>query len=55
VAQEGFKLPDGSNLEDRGVLPDRAIEVDWVRFSEAADPQINEAIQIIEQQVAGHQ
>ncbi|HEY0604464.1 MAG TPA: S41 family peptidase [Herpetosiphonaceae bacterium] len=55
VAQEGFRLPDGSNLENRGVLPDRSIAVDWMRFSEARDPQMVEAIQMIEQQMAVHQ
>lgn len=55
VAQEGFKLPDGSNLENRGVLPDRSIGVDWMRFSEARDPHMVEAIQMIEQQLAVHQ
>ncbi|HEY0739217.1 MAG TPA: S41 family peptidase [Herpetosiphonaceae bacterium] len=55
VAQEGFRLPDGSNLENRGVLPDRSIAVDWMRFSEARDPQLVEAIQMIEQQMAVHQ
>lgn len=55
VAQEGFRLPDGSNLENRGVLPDRSIAVDWMRFSEARDPQMVEAIKLIEQQMAVHQ
>jgi len=55
VAQEGFRLPDGSNLENRGVLPDRSIAVDWMRFSEARDPQLVEAIQLIEQKLAVHQ
>ncbi|HEX6288114.1 MAG TPA: S41 family peptidase [Herpetosiphonaceae bacterium] len=55
VAQEGFRLQDGSNLEGRGVLPDRSIGVDWMRFSEARDPHIVEAIQMIEQARAGDQ
>lgn len=55
VAQEGFRLPDGANLENRGVLPDRSIAVDWMRFSEARDPQLVEALKLIEQQMAVHQ
>jgi C-terminal peptidase prc len=54
VAQEGFKLPDGANLEGRGVVPDRSIDVDWMRFSEARDPHIVEAIQVIQEQIAAH-
>jgi carboxyl-terminal processing protease len=53
VAQEGFKLPDGANLEGRGVLPDRSISVDWARFSERRDPHINKAIELILNQRAG--
>lgn len=49
VAQEGFKLPDGSNLEGRGVLPDHAIDVDWTRFSERRDPHILKALELIGQ------
>lgn len=49
VAQEGFKLPDGSNLEGRGVIPDHAIDVDWTRFSELRDPHILKAIELIGQ------
>jgi C-terminal peptidase prc len=54
VAQEGFKLPDGSNLEGRGVTPDRVMNVDWIRFSEARDPHMIEAIEVIEEQIAAH-
>lgn len=49
IAQEGFKLPDGSDLEGRGVQPDQVINVDWSRFSEARDPQITAAIGLIRQ------
>lgn len=52
VAQEGFKLPDGSNLEGRGVLPDHPIDVDWTRFSELNDPHIVKAIELIGQERA---
>ncbi|WP_161668771.1 S41 family peptidase [Kallotenue papyrolyticum] len=47
IAQEGFRLPDGTNLEGRGVIPDRSIVVDWARFSEARDPHLLAAIQAL--------
>jgi len=53
VAQEGFKLPDGSNLEGRGVVPDRSISIDWTQFSERRDPHIVKAVELIQQQAAG--
>lgn len=53
VAQEGFRLPDGSNLEGRGVAPDRTISVDWTQFSELRDPHIVAALDVIQQRQAG--
>lgn len=53
VAQESFKLPDGSSLEGRGVAPDRTISVDWTQFSEQRDPQIIKAVELIRQARAG--
>lgn len=47
VAQEGFKLPDGSNLEGLGVIPDLAIGIDWTGFSELRDPHIVGAVELI--------
>lgn len=47
VAQEGFRLPDGSDLEGRGVLPDREQAVDWTRFSEQRDPHIIAALEML--------
>ncbi len=52
IAQEGFRLPDGSNLEGRGVVPDRSIPVDWARFSEARDPHLIKAVELIRLQQA---
>jgi C-terminal peptidase prc len=53
VAQEGFQLPDGVNLEGRGVVPDRSIAVDWLQFSEVRDPHILKAIELIQEKRAG--
>jgi len=47
LAQEGFKLPSGVNLEGRGVNPDIKIDVDWTAFSEATDPQVLEALRLL--------
>lgn len=52
VAQEGFELPDGTDLEGRGVVPDRVIDVEWTQFSEARDPHILEALDLIRQKRA---
>lgn len=47
LAQEGFQLPDGTNLESRGVLPDEVVDVDWLQYSEADDPQIKRAVELV--------
>ncbi|MEO8288360.1 MAG: S41 family peptidase [Chloroflexota bacterium] len=47
VAQESFKLPDGTNLEGRGVIPDVTIDKDWTEYSEKDDPHILAAIQLL--------
>jgi C-terminal processing protease CtpA/Prc len=44
VAQEGFVLNDGTNLEGQGVRPDLEIDVDWTRYSAASDPHIQAAL-----------
>jgi C-terminal peptidase prc len=49
VAQEGFKLLDGRNLEGKGVQPDAVVHVDWTRYSEDDDPQIQEALHRLQQ------
>ncbi len=53
VAQEGFRLPDGQTLEGRGVVPDRSIAIDWLRFSEGRDPHIVKGVELIRQRAAG--
>ncbi len=47
VAQEGFRLRDGKNLEGVGVQPDMTLTQDWTRFSEDQDPWILEGLRII--------
>lgn len=47
VAQEGFRLRSGDNLEGAGVQPDIDQTEDWTRFSEEADPAILAALQIL--------
>ena len=53
VAQEGFALPDGADLEGRGVIPDRTISIDWTRFSERRDPHIVKAVELIDEKNQG--
>lgn len=47
LAQEGFRLRDGTSLEGIGVLPDVSIESDWTRYSEDDDPQLLEALRLL--------
>lgn len=49
IAQEGFKLPNGVNLEGRGVIPDKVSDRDWTQYSERADPHIVEALDLLKQ------
>ncbi|WP_129627076.1 S41 family peptidase [Candidatus Oscillochloris fontis] len=51
VAQEGFHLRDGSNLEGVGVQPDLLLSQDWIYYSEADDPWIREGLRIIHAQL----
>lgn len=47
LAQEGFRLQDGTNLEGDGVHPDVEVDIDWTRFSEDDDPQLLEALRLL--------
>jgi C-terminal peptidase prc len=47
LAQEGFRLQNGANLEGAGVQPDVPIDVDWTRYSEDDDPQLLEALRVL--------
>lgn len=53
VAQEGFRLKDGTVLEGVGVQPDIAQLDDWTRFSEADDPGIMLASQMLTRSAGG--
>ena len=47
LAQENFKLRNGTNLEGSGVQPNAVVDVDWKRYSESDDPQILEALRLL--------
>jgi C-terminal peptidase prc len=47
LAQESFRLQDGTNLEGSGVTPDVALDIDWTRYSEDDDPQLLEALRLL--------
>ncbi|NCC33702.1 MAG: peptidase S41, partial [Chloroflexia bacterium] len=45
LAQVAYRLPDGTLIEDRGVTPDRLVEVDWWRYPPDDDPQLRAAVE----------
>jgi C-terminal peptidase prc len=47
LAQESFRLQDGTNLEGDGVTPDSVVDADWTRYSEEDDPQLLEALRLL--------
>jgi C-terminal peptidase prc len=47
LAQEGFRLRNGANLEGIGVQPDSTVDVDWTHYSEDDDPQLLEALRLL--------
>lgn len=47
LAQEGFRLQNGANLEEHGVQPDELVDVDWKRYSEDDDPQLLEGLRAL--------
>ncbi|GAB4446186.1 MAG: S41 family peptidase [Chloroflexi bacterium OHK40] len=53
VAQEGFRLRDGSVIEGIGVQPDIAVLDDWTRFSEADDPGMDVALGLLTRGAGG--
>lgn len=53
VAQEGFRLAGGADLEGLGVQPDIVVLEDWTRFSEADDPAITEALRLLAPSAGG--
>jgi C-terminal peptidase prc len=53
VAQEGFRLRDGENLEGVGVKPDVTLTQDWTHYSQDNDPWILEGLRIIREGFGG--
>lgn len=53
VAQEGFRLRDGQNLEGVGVQPDIAMSQDWTRYSQAEDPWVLAGLRVIREGFGG--
>ena len=48
LATKAFELPDGTNLEGRGVIPDVHIDADWTNYTEQNDPYITEAVKLLQ-------
>ncbi|NJM39963.1 MAG: hypothetical protein HC853_03895 [Anaerolineae bacterium] len=44
IAQETFRLPDGSGWEGVGLQPDTRIEIGWDEYTEENDPVIEAAV-----------
>lgn len=49
LAQEGFRLMNGTNLEGQGVRPDTVMTMDWTLYTETDDPYIQEAMRFLRQ------
>lgn len=49
IAEVAYRLPDGTLIEDRGVIPDRIVESEWWRFDPDEDPQLLAAVEELEQ------
>lgn len=47
LATVSYRLPDGTLIEGRGILPDKVVDVEWWRFPIESDPQVNLAIDLI--------
>ncbi|NNJ09720.1 PDZ domain-containing protein [Chloroflexales bacterium ZM16-3] len=47
LAEVAYRLPDGTLIEGRGVIPDRTVKAEWWRYAPDDDPQIIAAIQAI--------
>ena len=47
LAEYGFKLPDGSTIEGKGVTPDAIVDVDWTDYTTSDDPQIKKAVELL--------
>ncbi len=45
IAEVAYRLPDGTLIEGRGVLPDRQVDAEWWRFPPDEDPQLLAALE----------
>ncbi|NTU81029.1 MAG: PDZ domain-containing protein [Chloroflexales bacterium] len=54
VAQVAYRLPDGTLIEGRGVVPDRYVNVEWWRYAPDADPQLLAAVEELGLAPMGH-
>lgn len=55
VAQVAYRLPDGTLIEGRGVIPDRYVDAEWWRYSPDRDPQLLAAVEELGLAPAGGQ
>lgn len=53
IAQVAYRLPDGTLIEGRGVIPDRSVDVEWWRYAPDADPQLLAAVEELGLALAG--
>lgn len=49
IAQEAFRLNSGVDLEGQGVALDVVMDVNWIAFSEADDPHILKALELLDE------
>jgi carboxyl-terminal processing protease len=45
IAELSYRLPDGTLIEERGVIPDRLVEAEWWRLPPDDDPQLLAALE----------
>lgn len=49
IAEQGFRLNDGKILDDIGATPDILDETEWANYPCGEDPQIQRAVELLEQ------
>jgi C-terminal peptidase prc len=45
IATVAYRLPDGTLIEGRGVIPDRYVDTEWWRYQPDQDPQVVAAVE----------
>jgi C-terminal processing protease CtpA/Prc len=48
LAELAYRLPDGTPIEGRGVLPNRVVQAEWWRYPPESDPQLLAALEELE-------